>query len=743
MIRSPECRIETDCAAGRRPGAVLPAVVAVLIGASAASAQVRANATDDAGARRVESSVVLANPRRPVRIDGGPTAGAMQDDRTDRSSGARSFDEAKSGFLSLNRVDAALELSAEYEQRRVRIGDRFLFDGTRQRNIRQTFDEQLTLDFDLSIYDADLLSLAGSIAFGLTQERFRETFANDAETDTDDGFLAEFDLRADFLRGKKLSGSAYGTKARDRFSRPFLPSLREERNDYGFALYWADDRLPMELTFDHRNVDRTGGRRSFDDENLSEDLLRYQAQWISSPSHSLRFVYEYAENRERFSGSSFTFDNVRNEIRLEDELLFGKQRQHRLDTIVRFQDESGDYARDLFEIGPRLSLRHGENLTTHYQYQFSREQIGDLRFDIHRGDWQLVHQLYTNLTTTVNVFGMNERVEDDTETWDFGASVDWSYTRKNRHGRFSANLAVSAESSRTRGGGTRAMVGESGTLRDPLPIILSRTGILPWTIVVRSPSGLRVFVPGIDYFIQQVGSHTLIVRNILGTIPIGASVRIDYLYNVDADGGRDSQRVDFRVQQDFDNGLTPYYALSFRHDDRDARNTIFRSGDFESNRHRIGVRYRKDRFGAGAEFELLQDTIDPFTAYRLYASSAVLKRPGGTIDVRADLSQYFFDKSDRDETLILELSADGRAALNRNGEAFLTTTYRFEDDGGPGRGTIHGVDLEGGLTYRWGLLTISASVEYDLLTIADTKEDGMGVFIRIRRDFPNILGGGR
>lgn len=655
----------------------------------------------------------------------------------------RSAPAGNRNLFSLERLDAALEVSSEFEQRRVRNDGPQWFDATRQRNRRTTFDEQFLFDFDASVYDPNLLSIGGSIGLGLMQERYYETFNNDRDVDTNEGFLSTYDLRADFLRGKEISGTAYGLKSEDRYARPFLPSLREERNDYGFALYRTHETLPMQLTFDHRNVDRTGSRRSYDDENLTEDLLRYQATWITSAQHSLRFTYEYAENEERYSGSRDAFHNVRNQFRLDDELLFGNQNQHRLDAVLRFQDEQGDYARDLVELGPRMSLRHSDSLMTNYQYQYSREEIGGLEVDLHRADWQFVHQLYENLTSTFDLYGLAERVEDDSDTNEIGATADFSYTRNNRWGRFSADLSLTAESERTRGGGNRAVVAESGAFVDPLPVTLSRPDVIPWTIVVRDPARLRIYLPGLDYFVTRAADRTQLFRNPLGAIPNGGTVSIDYLYRVPNDGSRDSQLVNFRIQQDFENGLTPYYQLDFRHEDRDVPNPYRCNSDYESNRHRAGLRYRRDRWNAGGEFELLKDAIDPFIAYRMYSGVNLWRAPGRALDARADFSHYFFEDSDRGDTMILELGIDGRAEFSRALEGYLTNTYRYEDDGTRGRGTIHGVDLESGVSYRWGQFTLTASVEYDLLSIVQSREDGFTVWIKLRRDFPNLLGRAR
>ena len=38
-----------------------------------------------------------------------------------------------------------------------------------------------------------------------------------------------------------------------------------------------------------------------------------------------------------------------------------------------------------------------------------------------------------------------------------------------------------------------------------------------------------------------------------------------------------------------------------------------------------------------------------------------------------------------------------------------------------------------------GNLRIELIAEYDLLNIAETREDGVGVWLNIRREFPNLL----
>lgn len=647
-------------------------------------------------------------------------------------------------YFSLERLDGAIELGGEYSQARVTTNipyqrGPFYVNSTRQTDTRSTFQQQLLLDLDSTIYDPRLLRVSGSVGLGLQQESYRERFNSRNQTDTSDGYLSSYDLRAEILPGKDISGSAYALKAQNNYTRPFLPTLLENRNEYGFALYYASEKLPMQLTYDHRDTDRDGDPALYDDEHLTEDRLRYQATWITSPSHSLKFSYEYVYDDERYSGSSYTFQNTRNEWRVDDELLFGNQDQHRLDTNMRFQDESGSYARDLYDMGTRMSLKHSDSLTTNYQYQFAKQEQGQLDFTSHRADWQLIHQLYSNLTTTVDLFGIAEDVYGQGDSNQLGASVNWSYTRNNRFGRFSSNLYLSQQAERDTGGGDRPIVGESAAFVDPLPVTLLHPDVIPWSIVVRDVARYRIYIAGVDYIITRVRNYTVLIRNPLGAIRNLSSVYIDYVYRVDADATRDSTLVNFNIQQDFNNGFTPYYILDFRNDDRNLPSYSYGVSLYQLTRNRIGLRYRNNRFSAGAELDLLDDDIDPYTAYRLFSTLSLLRKPGRTIDVRADFSQYFFGQSVDGDSSVLDLSLDGQAQLSQALEAYCRNAYRYEIDGARGRGVIQGVDVEAGLSYRWGQFTFTASIEYDLIDIVDSPENGFTAWLKVRRDFPNLL----
>ena len=54
-------------------------------------------------------------------------------------------------------------------------------------------------------------------------------------------------------------------------------------------------------------------------------------------------------------------------------------------------------------------------------------------------------------------------------------------------------------------------------------------------------------------------------------------------------------------------------------------------------------------------------------------------------------------------------------------------------------GDTNALDLATGLRYALGDLSVDLTVEYDLLDLPRSKEDGFGVWLTVRRDFPSLF----
>jgi hypothetical protein len=151
------------------------------------------------------------------------------------------------------------------------------------------------------------------------------------------------------------------------------------------------------------------------------------------------------------------------------------------------------------------------------------------------------------------------------------------------------------------------------------------------------------------------------------------------------------------------------------------------------------VRYQKNRFGAGAELEVWDDSIEPYEAYHLNVSYRILQQGRHTLDATGRYSRYFFDGGlDNRSVDWLDLALDHRWQIRRDFSTFERFNYRWQDDSI--RGTTNGWDVTAGADYVIGELTAQLSVEYDRLEVPGSIEDDLGIYLRVRREFPNVLG---
>lgn len=647
--------------------------------------------------------------------------------------------EAPPKYLSLTQLDAYLELRGEYTRREVKTDGRPpLWRDTRQTNREWEIQERLGLSLGGVVLDPSFLTFGGDLSFALTQSRYEERGPLFDLSDRDQGRLLQYNLRANLFAGKKISGSLYGLRQDDRLNRRFQPTLDQRRNGFGTNWLLNDDKLPMELSYDYLETDRTGNADRRDDEHFTESTLRYKADWLISERQKLSFSYEHAENKQEYQGSANAFDTTRDLFTTEHTLDFGPEGRHNLRTLMNWQEESGDFARDFFRIGPQLSLKHSDSLQSLYKYQFNKERYETLDVEQHRADLQLVHQMYTNLTTTLGLFGLHENVEEDIRTTQYGASVDWQYNRSNRWGHLYANLALATDREDVEGdAGKRIILDEAHTFRDPVAVTLRNRNAIPSTVVVTDSGSRRIYQKGLDYHVIQLGNVTRLTRLLTGRIVDGETVLVDYQFDTPQNGQLDTVRADFSLEQRFANGLTPYYRLSYRNQEDEVSTGFARRAD-RTDHHRLGLNCERPRYSLGAEYEIFDDTIDPYDGFHLHGLLHVVQQPDHTLDASSRISRFFFEGGlDNRNVTLIDADLNHRWRLTDSLSTLARLGYRFEDDSVDG--FTHGWDVNAGLEYVSGELSTELTFEYDRLSLPRSDDESFGVFVRVRRGFPDVL----
>ncbi|MBI3832975.1 MAG: hypothetical protein HY287_01460 [Planctomycetes bacterium] len=683
--------------------------------------------------------------------DGAPPEGnsnvASEDSNapTDNSPGTpdNSYEEpaaAAPHYLSLDQFDAYIELKSEFRSDKVDTrGSRRIYPDNSQKNRDARIEERVGLKLSGNVIDPSFISFGGELSIALTQSRYEERTPFLDQNDNDNGSLLLYDMRVDFFRGKKISGSVYALRQDDRIDRRFQPTLDQRRTGYGTNWILSDDRCPMELSYDYLETDRTGNTHYRDNEHFSEGNLHYTGDYIFDEHHHIKLSFEHADVVQEYQGSRGSFNTSRNLLTVEHELQFGSSYEHNFRTLMEWQDENGDFARDYFRVGPQLNLKHSENLQTSYKYQAEHESYEGFDVETHRVDATLTHQLYTNLTTTVDLFGLKENADGSVDTDQYGGLVDWQYNRGNPYGRLFANLTLAFDRQDTSSNlGRQIVVNEAQTFYDPIPVQLRNRNVIPWTVVVFDSGQRRIFRLGIDYFLIRQGNATRLFRIATGQITDRETVLIDYMYRTPADGQLDTSRVEFNLEQRFSNGLTPYYRVSFRDQDDSGSGAWLRRSE-RTDHHRLGVNYETKLFSLGAEYEIFDDSIEPYDGYHLNGLLRLVQTPDHSMNFSTRYSQLFFDGSgiDNHDVILIDVELDHHWQWSERWSALQRVAYRYEND--TVAGVQHAWDVSAGLEYTVGDLFGELTLDYDRLSLPASEETGYGVFLRVRREINNVL----
>lgn len=680
----------------------------------------------------------MAALAQPVTTQPATTQPAAAQTQPNRAPAAQ-----RGPWLHFDTLGFDLAFESNASQRHVTTNRRNLYLGPqRQTNTDWRFEETLGFASSGWIYSDRLLHYDVSGRWGLSQEIFREDRRN-ARRDlrsSPSGDVLEYDLHFELFPAGKLSATAWASQLDDRIPRPFLPSLDRRRERYGAGLFFNDPKLPMSLRWEH-TFDRLSSGRDFllDDEDRRDESLRYEATWQPSDYHTLNLQYEYEQRKEKFSGSDPRFDTTRHELTVDHVLRFGRDHANSLETFARLNEESGDLARDTAQFHPVLRLRWTDRFSTTLGGEFLRESFAGLEVKTTRGDLVFTHDTTDWLTNSLEFYGQFDDANKNADVTEWGGILSSSLNRKTPWGRLSASASYTHVAQHS-GGGERdgVVLTETVTFRDPLPAYLAQRDIILRTLVVTDAQRGRVYLFGRDYLILRVGRAVSLVRVRNGRITDGQTVVVSYRYRAFRNYDLHRDRIDYRIQHDFDFGLTPYFAGSVQNEDiGSGRFLRFRARNV--NRQRIGVNYRRPRWSAGLEYEFNDDGIDPYQGVHANGDVVLLTSARHQLSANTHFSRFWFDGARRLDTRTSSLFDAGvsyRTMLGRRLEGNADLRYRYEDDSI--FGDTHGVDLKTALTYHIGLLAISLEVEYDVLDLPGSTDGTVEAWVKIKRDIPVI-----
>lgn len=723
------------CAAVLVIGAGLPAVGQPL--PSAPQATPSAAAAPATQPEEAASSPSGTPVGQPTEYAGGPASQPAE------PSGSKTPRRPFKDWFHLGFLDGDLQLESQYDWQQVKFPVKDVYSPTgtqRQTDKVWQLTETLGLQAAGDIVDPKWFTYNMALRLGLDETIARESSPFDAShlNYSQNGWLTQYNFNFGLLQGSPIHFDVYASQDLGRIDRLFLPALWHQSWRNGVTMIREDEKFPMELTLEQTRDIYSGDIDQYDDEDVRDTMLRYGGTIHFTPYHQLRLDYQLDDRHERYPGTKTTFKTTQNVLRLDDQVQFGSRHQHLWETNVEYEQDSGDLPRDHIYVGSRLALKHSDKLSTEYKYEYSRESYEGLDLDSNRFDWIGTWRPSSWLTTTSDLFAAHDSSDEGLSDNLFGADFRASAVKDNRYGTLSGTAGYHYDYADTDfGDRTGTQINETITFRNSQPIFLAHSDVVADSILVTNLNRTEIYFLGKDYIVINSRQYAAIVRMPFGRIIEGQAVRVNYRYRTIRNGRFQTHQFDARIQQDFKSGWTPYYEVMVRRQSVDTSDNFFYQPN-DADHQRVGVTYHRKTWLVGGEAEFADETVDPYDALHFNGNWTILERLLDRLAVRGSISQFWYRDLEHRRPTVYDLAADYRRSLSKRMDFTTTAIYRYEHDSVIGE--TNGVDAKAGLAWQMGQLTLTVDLEYDLLDITDYQENGLSLWIRVRRDFPNLLG---
>lgn len=615
----------------------------------------------------------------------------------------------------------------------------------RATNLLMTQD--LTLSGSGSVVSQDFMKWYGTVT-GSLQEM--ETKAEDVN-ESSFGFFGAYDFRTDMLETTAFPLSFFALRNETYVDRTFAALLKSTTNSYGGTIRYDSPSIPSTLSFIHTDISQAdlGGDVQF---NTSNDQISAATSFQPLERHFISMNYSYGNVSQENPGvltNSFSTQTAD----LSHSWSIDPNGRFTLTEGVSYSEETGLFPSKVFNGSETLHMNLTEYLQSQIDYRFINQQSGraNQQGDVfartaneltsHNISGSLSHRLYQSLFTTLraganfNDSSFSGGSSASSSSNNYFTSITTNYTKELAGGIFGANLGLGydvAENSSS--AGIQTIAGERATFTDPQPIVLTRQGIRPDSILVYDASGTRLLVRGIDYTVREVGNTVQINRIVGGELEPQETVRLNYLLDPQAaytsETTKFSAGANYLFQEGFLNGLklyTQYYQSN--------QSISSTGGAILPDNVRdtlLGADYHIWKLDFRAEGQDHESTLAPYRALRLSA------RYSDNLDARTnltlDLSQNFVDYPDEGSQVALT-AAGGQMSyeIMRNLTARAIVRWRNEEDSE--RGQTMGIEEQLRLEWKVRQTNMYMGVRHTNLDTPTGSSESLFFQLGISRNF--------
>lgn len=534
---------------------------------------------------------------------------------------------------------------------------------------------------------------------------------------------------ADFLSGKTISGSAFGNYGRSYREYDFFTHSDVVGDSYGTRWSYRVPSFDALASYTHTDEETIDSPSPYSSHLDTATLGVHRTRRDRSSSAT------YTVSQARYASESPDSAATDHSLSMTDAGMIGgtKSKTYEANLSATRHESEGDPS-DNVSGNLGLELLHAHRLSSSHNLSADYYQSGDYRSERLAGSAGLGHQLYDSLGSSISVSGGGYRfsdAENDGETRYYGASWSEDYRKRLGEPRLLQLNHVLSVQHVDQGTGSGRGIDERHTFPSPPEIEafeLAQPDVDESTIVVKDANGLRTYTRGFDYEVFPRGSRTEIRRISGGSIPQGATVRVDYRATPGGEGGYETFTQGFggrlylwrnmwsvygRVNRSFNNAPDTIHAPDF----------ITRT---------VGTDVRWLALQAGAEHQTHTSDGSDYQSLRFYETYYFNPDPESTLSL--GLSQGFVDRAD---------NGTSEESYRITGRFFrpLTARLRFSMEAGMDWRRGEGVDqtlavLRPQFDYGIGRTTVKLNYDYESNDYLDREERTRHrTTLSLRRDF--------
>jgi len=608
--------------------------------------------------------------------------------------------------------------------------------GSSEKTTEHRFEQTLTLASKAFIIHPNLVDMNLSGTFGLSEDQLTDTTADSSGGGSgfDLGTIEEYNLDATILRKEFSPLTLYGRRYRELLNQRFASSIESTVDTYGADWIFRSQTAPTQLQFYRMSISQKDAA-GLQDLQSDQDTFHWHTDYHADEQQQLNADYTF-NNTEQKSRSINATSYQSHDFTLGHSWNFGEDHRSSLLSSVNFFDQSGELALRRLHANEDLLLQHTSDFQTHYRYSYDEQEQSYGNQTTHRASTGFQHKLYKSLVTSGDAGVTLADYAEEGSTFEKYANLNIDYIKSVPFGSFSAETSFSFDQQdNTQSGGISHVTGELHTFSDPLPIIITRTGVVVGSVLVTNAARTVIYTETIDYTVEYFSDHITLRRVLGGAIADGQTIGVDFSVSNQPSNTVTTLGEGFGVRYTIDegwlNGVAVYGRFFHQSQTIDSTQPASFTPD-EITDITFGADYRVWKLTFNAEHQIHDSTISPYDNTRFFVryNDRISRETSFDLNATYVITNY---QEQANQTKYLLFNGNVQHQLTK--EWFIGGGLSFRNESDSSRGATDAVEQHLELSWRHRQTEVYLQERMSFITGDTEDRTSQYLMLGIRRNF--------